>query len=210
MPFPAKPATLDICNLALGHLKCRKISSLSENSVEAVECNLYYEPSRREALKGHDWDFALVVKLIGLSSTYPTQGPNNLYAARWTYAYVAPANAVAVWHIYNEQTKNKTVGEDFRQIYDDTNNQIIVLTNCADAYAEYTFDLSDTTLFSPDFVMAVSYILAGKMAPGLTGDDAIAEGWLKKGLVAMSEAERMSSYESQTTETKSSSYEDSR
>lgn len=210
MPFPAKPAQVDICNLALGHLKCRKIASMSENSVEAVAANEWWDPSRRETLRGHDWPFAVVVKLMALSATYPTQGPNDLYAARWVYAYSAPANAVAVFHVYNEQTKDKTVGDDFRSVYDDVNNQLIVLTNCADAYAEYTFDLSDTTLWSSDFIVAFSYILAGRMAPQLTGDDSIADSYLKKGLIAISEAERLSSYESAVTEVKSSSYEDSR
>jgi hypothetical protein len=48
------------------------------------------------------------------------------------------------------------------------------------------------------------------MAPQLTGDDSIADSYLKKGLIAISEAERLSSYESAVTEVKSSSYEDSR
>jgi hypothetical protein len=210
MPFPAKPAEVDIVNMALGLLKCRKIASMSENSVEAVAANEYWDPARRLTLAGHDWEFALAVKLMALSSTYPTQGPNNLYAARWIYAYAAPSNAVAVWHVYNEATIDKSVGEDFRSVYDDTNNQLIILTNCVDAYGEYTFDLSDTTLWSPTFIDAFSYVLAGKMAPQLTGDDSIGDSLIKKGLIATSEAERMSSYESQITEVKSSSYEDAR
>ena len=210
MPFPAKPSQVDIVNMALSHIKCRKIASMSENSVEAVEANIWWDPARRETLRGHDWPFATVVKLLALSSTYPTQGPNNLYAARWTYAYTLPSNAVACWHIYSEQSKDKTVGDDFRAMYDDTNNQLVVLTNTVDAYGEYTFDLSDTTLFNSDFIVAFSYILAGRMAPALIGDDNIADNMLKKGMIAISEAERMSSYESQTTETKSSSYEDAR
>jgi hypothetical protein len=210
MPFPAKPAQVDIVNMALGHLKCRKIASMSENSVEAVAANEYWDPARRLTLAGHDWEFATVTKLLALSATYPTQGPNDLYDARWTYAYATPANALAVWHIYSEQTKDKSVGEDFRSVYDDTNNQLIILTNCADAYGEYTFDLSDTTLWNANFVDAMSLILAAKMAPQLTGDDSIGDSLLKKGLIATSEAERMSSYESKVTETKSSDYENFR
>jgi hypothetical protein len=210
MPFPAKPAEVDVVNMALGHLKCRKISSMSENSVEAVEANKWYEPARRETLRGNAWPFATVIKLMALSSDYPTQGPNNLYAARWVYAYTAPANAVAVWRVYNEATIDKSKSENFRQIYDDTNNQLIVLTNTVDAYAEYTFDLSDTTLWSADFIMAFSYVLAARMAPGLTGDDSISDGLIKKGLIAMSEAQRIGSSEVNITETRSSTYEDAR
>jgi hypothetical protein len=209
MPFPAKPSQVDIVNMALGLLKCRKISSMSENSVEAVEANRWYEPARREALRGHDWTWATSVTTLALNATYAASA-SGVYAGKWKYAYTYPANIVAIWHLYNEFTQNKSVGEDFRELYDSTNNQTVIVTDCEDALAEATFDLSDTTLFDSFFVTAFSYVLAAKMAPALTGDDSIADALLKKANIAMSESERMNSYEQNVTEQKTSSYQDAR
>lgn len=204
MGLPNPPSQLEIVNLALGHLKQRKISSMTEVSVQAQAVNRCYETARRETLRGHDWSFATCVKTLALLANYtPT--------SNWLYAYQYPANAVAVWHVYDDTTVNKTAGDDFRELYDDVNNQKVLVCNIADAIVEYTFDLSDTTLFDSTFVTAFAYRLAADMAPGLTGDDAIADNMMKKALVAISEAERYSAYENtQVKDRPTSEYEDVR
>ena len=201
----------EIINLALGHLKQRKITSETEVSVQAQEAMRSYDIARREALRSHDWGFATVVKDGALDSTYPAS-TTGVYAGEWLFAYTYPANAIAVWHVYNEATKDKDNGELFRCIYDDTNNKKVILTNTEYALIEYTFDVQDTTMYDANFIPAFAWRLAYEMAPNLTGDDAIAGEMLKMFNMAVSEAERMSSYEARDEQSKktTSSYEDVR
>lgn len=49
---------VDICNYALQNLGGDTITSLNENTPNAVECNLRYESSRRSLLQMHLWNFA--------------------------------------------------------------------------------------------------------------------------------------------------------
>ena len=209
MPQPAQASQIDIVNMSLGHLKQRKITAMTDATVQADEANAWYEICRRETLRGHDWGFANSVVALAANSTY-LQSATLLYAGQWLYAYTYPSNAVAVWHVYNEATIDKDRGEDFRELYDSVNNTKVILANIADALGEYTVDLSDVTLFDANFVIAFSYVLAARMAPALTGDDNIADGLLKKSQVFTSEAERMSSYEAQATANPQSDYEKSR
>jgi hypothetical protein len=202
---------LDIVNIALGNLKQRSISSMAEVSVQAEEANRAYEPCRKEVLRGHDWGFATNVKALALNVTY-LASDTGLYAGKWQYAYVHPSNVVAVWHVYNESTTDKDNGEEFRIIYDDVNNEKVILTNCEDALGECTFDLQDTTLFDANFVTAFAYRLAANMAPNLTGDDSIAADMLKAYNLTIQEAERINSYEQKDMSAlgRTSSYEDVR
>lgn len=47
-----------ICNLALQRLGARPISSLTEDSPNARECNRAYAPARDAELRAHPWNFA--------------------------------------------------------------------------------------------------------------------------------------------------------
>ena len=204
-------AQLDIINLALGHLKQRKIASLNEVSPQALEALRSYEMARKDTLRGHDWGFATNVKALALNTTYAASD-TGVYAGKWLFAYVYPSNVVAVWHVYNEATADKDNGEQFRIVYDDVNNEKVILTDCEEALGECTFDLQDTTLFDASFVTAFAYKLASHMAPNLTGDDSIVDAMNKAFLTTISEAERMSSYEAKDEAAKgrTSPYEDVR
>ena len=208
--MPATSQT-EIINLALGHLKQRKITSPTEVSVQAQEAMRYYEIARKEALRSHDWGFATVVKDGALDATYPVSA-TGVYAGEWLFAYTYPANAVAIWHLYNEATVDKDNGELFRVLYDDTNNKKVIVTNTENALIEYTFDVQDTTMYDANFVTAFGWRLAYEMAPNLTGDDAVADEMMNMFNMAISEAERMSSYEARDEQGKKtkSSYEDVR
>jgi hypothetical protein len=207
----AAPSKTDIINMALAHIKQRKIANLTEVSPQASEALRCYEIARHETLRGHDWGFATVVKPLALDATY-TADSIGTYAGKWLYAYVYPSNAVAVWHVYNVSTSDKDNGEQFRVLYDDTNNKKVILTDTDEALAEYTFDVQDVTMYDANFVAAFAYRLAADMAPNLTGDDSIAGEMFKLYQALMQDAERMASYEAKDDSSKNtkSSYEESR
>ena len=208
MPMTSKT---ELINMALAHIKQRKIASLTEVSIQASEALRCYEIARHETLRGHDWGFATVVKSLSLDSTYATDSEGT-YAGKWIYAYTYPANCVAMWHIYSVGTTDKDNGEQFRVVYDDTNNKKVILTDTDEALGEYTFDVQDVTMFDANFVSAFAYRLAADMAPNLTGDDSIAESMFKMYTALMQDAERVASYESKddSSKTAKSSYEELR
>lgn len=69
-----------ICNLALQALGQPKITSLTENSVAARECNLAYEHIRDVLLTTHRWHFAEGEAQLAAESTAPL----------FDYAYAFP------------------------------------------------------------------------------------------------------------------------
>jgi hypothetical protein len=250
----ALPSQTEIVNIALAHLKQRKIASMSETSIQALEANRCYETARRETLRSHDWGFATCVMQLALNATYQSyetwtagdtyvvgelvingaqyyscntahtasaafttdiaywDDASPLYAGKWLYAYSYPSNCIAMWHVYNSGTPDKDNGEQFRVLYDSVHTAKVILTDCELALGEYTFDVTDTTMFDANFVTAFALRLAFDMAPNLTGDDNVAAGMLKLFNIAISEAERMSSYEAKDDASKNakSSYEEIR
>ena len=68
------PSTVDICNLALQRLGAKPISSLSDDSTAARECNRVYDHARDSELRSHPWNFARKRASLAASSTVPAFG----------------------------------------------------------------------------------------------------------------------------------------
>lgn len=186
---------VEIINLALGHLAQAPISSITEASVQAQTAMRVWDTARKESLRGHDWAFATVVASLTLNTTYATLSTSGLYAGDYIYAYDYPANCLAMWHVYNESLADKSVGEDFRELFDPVNLAKVIVTNTKDALGEYTFDVTDPSFFDANFVTVLGYRLAADMAMPLTGDPNLAVTMMKVFNELMNDAERMSSYE---------------
>lgn len=186
---------VEIINIALGHLAQAPITSTASASVQAEVAARVWETSRKEALRGHDWSFATVVANLTTNTTYPTLTTSGLYAGNYEYCYDYPSNCLAMWHVYDETVADKSVGQDFRELYDPTNKKNVIVTDVYQAMGEYTFDLTDTSFFDANFVKVLSYKLADEMAMPLTGDPMLKKSMVEEYERLMNEAERMSSYE---------------
>lgn len=83
---------VDICNLALSHIRAASITSLSGTDVRSVACNRQYAVTRDAVLRDHAWGFAKKRKvLILIEDTY----------AGWDYAYLHPADCIVAHEIYD-------------------------------------------------------------------------------------------------------------
>lgn len=200
---------LEIINASLGLLKCRKITSISDGSIQTETAVRFWEISRKKALREYAPPCATVVIALTLNTTY-AKAANDLYAGRWAYAYTYPSNCLAMNLIYTQATINKSKGENFRELYDSVNAARVLVTDCEDAIGEYTYDLSDCSKWDDSFAKVFAILLASDMAPNLSADDAIAMNLLKLYQLEISESKRYNSYEKRVTETHTSSYEDSR
>lgn len=203
MPTPAIIGELQtsICNIALGHISQRVITSITDTtSIQAVACNRVWSLSLKDCLSLNDWNFARVTVLLVASATYdPTIND-------WLYAYKVPDNCIQVRSVFNSYTKNKDLGEKYLRMFDPTvtPNENLILTNVGGdttqdyAYARFTYNVTDPTLFDPCFIASYGYRLAAWLCPILVGDNAKTEALMKLSEAALSDSQRTNSYEGTT------------
>lgn len=55
---------LELCNVALAHLGEARIAALTDDTAAARACALHYEPTRKEVLRSHRWNFAIARDIL--------------------------------------------------------------------------------------------------------------------------------------------------
>lgn len=151
---------LDICNMALAILGQVDLSSLQEENQRAQLCNQYYDIVRQQLLRSHDWSFAKAVEKLSLLKQDEERGLAQ-------FVYNKPTKCLFVTKIFNKGRVEKA--DNFKLEFDVNTKKEVIRTKVEDAYAEYTRDVEDTTLYDSQFIEAFSAGLAAKMAMSLTG-----------------------------------------
>ncbi len=154
----------DVCNMALSHLGISKeIGNVTtEQSTEAAACRRFYDSTRESVLTDYAWPFAARFYILNLVE----ESPNN----EWAYSYRYPSGCLTIRRILSglrEDTDDSKIPYKIAQ--DDQG--ILIYTDKEDAEVEYTADVDDEDLFSASFKLALSYRLAGYIAPRLTAGD---------------------------------------
>lgn len=176
---------VDIVNLALAHLgDVANVASISppDTSAQAGHCARFYPIARDTLLEQHNWGFATKrVSLALLSQTvsswaYTYSGPSDVL----NYIAIYDPNASDDWasNVQQQNTINGTASgqgvytpQPFEVETDNTGADLIY-TNQANAFLHYTGLITDTTKFSPNFVTALSFMLASFLAgPVIKGSD---------------------------------------
>jgi hypothetical protein len=179
------------------------IASLDEDSNEARACSLIYATTRDEVLSMAHWNFAKRTATLSLIKSAPgtpsnptgaTQWSNAYPAPPWLYEYAYPADCEQFRYIV-PQIDTGIIGvplfstvtgyspfvgmpwnavrfEIASDIVSD-NNQNVILTNQYQAIGVYTYQVTNTALFSNNFTEALACALAAKLAQPLTGDRAL-------------------------------------
>lgn len=164
---------VQICNMALTHIGIKQlISAISEDNEEANMLDLFWDTALANALYEGDWGFARRrADLVLHAGTAPDP---------WQYQYVMPADAVRVLRIDDKRaTRLPDDRIPFTRETDDSGNNLIY-TDMVDAAVIYTYLETDTSEFSPPFVLYLSYVLASLIAAPLTGDDDLQERMEKR------------------------------
>ena len=179
---------VQICNLALAKVgdDAAQITSLTDGSNEAALCSKFYEPTLRELLSMHTWNFAKSYGELSASTTDPSFG--------WDYSYPLPADCIRPIELrsYSASRAYKLLDEwrpVGRNIY----------TNAASAYLVYVKYETDPNLMPPLFIRALYTGLASKLAFVLTEDKTVVAS-LENELaqVIMPEAKRINAFEGLT------------
>lgn len=195
-------SAVSISNMALGHIgrSTLPIVSLTDPSVEARTCNLWYDTARQECLELYDWSFCRSRLPLAIHADPPP--------LEWAYRYKQPSGMLAFRGFWNPLA-NSTVGGltsafgpggdtlyasegMWNGYYGDLSNAVAyllelsldgsettILTNLASAIGVFTRDQSIVQTFSPQFINLLSWTLASKIAYPITGKMPIQE-WCEK------------------------------
>jgi hypothetical protein len=177
-------SVVDICNYALNHIGKGTISALDSSTEASRRCSLRFEPVRDKVLADYPWKFAR--RQVALALTANT-------VVGWDYVYTYPANCVKVRKVFTEETLGEVEPQPF-DIFNVAGVQCVA-SNLESAYAEFTYKVTDPTLFDPMFVEALSYALASDLAFQLTGSDGVRDKMLRIYFSYLSQAQASSAQE---------------
>lgn len=177
-------SAVDICNMALAHIRAGNINSLTENSSQAFYCNLFYETCRDQCLEDAPWGFATRLETLALldSSTY------DLF--NWAYAYQYPSDCLRIHRLvlnYEQvNTSSSFITNRVYEIYDypepnlkrpvqyeifDIGGTTVIGANDAELRIKYSTKITDPNKFSSSFKLALSRLLAANIATAIAGEE---------------------------------------
>jgi hypothetical protein len=164
----ANISPVDICNIALLRLGTKKIVSFSDTAdSNAQKCASLYDPCRRTVLREFPWNFASQTVSAVLAN-------DEISIPNWDYAYTYPANCNLLKSVFNDYTNRINKITEVYEIQKSPltgDSSKIIVTNCAPpAYVNFSYDVTDTTLFDDYFTSALAWRVAYELAPVITAD----------------------------------------
>jgi hypothetical protein len=163
---------VEIFNMALQSIGAGIITSPTENSTEAIHCNLRYNTARRSLLNMHPWNFA--IKRVKLNSDIET--PEFNYAFQYTlpndFLFLVNTDIDELSQYNNESVpnQNKVTSTDNLLAFKYQIEGFKITTNQSDLKIIYVSDVDDTSMFSATFTNLLSYYLAAHVAYAIKGD----------------------------------------
>lgn len=148
---------VDICNLALGKLGSKFITSITggDSSNEALQCSNCYYDKVDEILGAAPWNFAQnMVNLAQLNITPPFGNLNIVYAIPTDCVKVNYKNVIAPVKIVGSQ----------------------IITNATSLGIKYTFRNYNVSTYFPQFKTALACLIAAEICFALTNSVKKAEG----------------------------------
>ena len=169
---------VEICNIGLGAIRTATIGSFDESTVQAVTCKRLYPLLRDFVLQDALWGFAHRIEALNLVSDT---------AFNWAYVYAYPDQCLKIDHLipnysYVNQTVDAYLATQSEFYSYDTNHQEPyeiqniggvkrICTNLAEARVSYRMRITDTSLFSPSFIMALGHLIGAECAMPIIGGD---------------------------------------
>ncbi len=148
---------VDICNLALAHNGDEaNIAEIDppDGSAQADYCARFYPIARDTLLESHTWRFA--TKRVVLAAV-----DNPLTS--WQFAYALPSACVRPVSLLPPSATDDKKTEDF-VVETNSVGDSVVYTNVEQATLQYVTLVTDTTKFTPLFVVALARLLASYVA----------------------------------------------
>ena len=187
-------SVVDICNMALSEVgnRAQMITSLTESSDEANQCNLWYDTLRRRLLRTAPWGFCRYQTVLAQIGDLI---PDQTSPFPWLWKYAHPSDCIKMRYVvtppfaYNvagaitppqtgfasppvgwlaaDRSCRYVIASDVDAL---GNRQNVILTNVAQAIGVYNGDVTDPDLFDDLFIGALASSLAYKLCMPLTGN----------------------------------------
>lgn len=127
-----------ICNMALGLIGAEPITAITDNTRIAKACATFYEATKLNLLRSHNWNFAMKRATLNSSSTP---------AFEFKYAIAKPSDYLRIVSFYNYTGEFKEEGGN-------------ILLNQASVQTKYVRDDVAETDFDPSFEVCLASKLA--------------------------------------------------
>lgn len=167
---------VEICNLAIQNLGGNFITSLSEGSEAAIECNLRFDTARRSLLNMHLWNFATRRAVLNRDTSTPAFNYNYQFTLPSDFLYIVMTGEEELAQngygafVYNPtvvNSNNYNTVDKYR--IESTSNGLKLLSNSTKVNIIYIADVTDTNLFSGIFTDLMARYLSMLIANKLTG-----------------------------------------
>lgn len=143
---------VEICNRALQKVGAKRITSLTENSVNARACNVAYSVLRDAELRAHPWNFAIARAELAADATDPDWGRAK--------SYTLPADFLRLIDDYPE---DNSLTKDWQ-----IEGNKILTDDSAPIYIRYISRVTDPNLMDVLFREALSAKIAMEICEELT------------------------------------------
>ena len=151
---------LEIFNLALGQLGIARLSALTDSTDKRVQAyQTFYSHALSFVMSELQMNFTIKIDPLSLLSNQTITG--------YTYAYSLPGDCIMIQSIMDSEGTVET-GWELRRIGSIADT--VVATNLEDAFIEYVQSVSETSVYTPQFIETLKYKLAMDMAIFLTDD----------------------------------------
>lgn len=141
-----------ICNRALQMLGAKRITSITDDSVNGRACNACYETIRDSELRAHPWSFAKARAELAAISPAPTWGRGN--------AYQLPADFIRLLKPYPE--------DNYFTNDNEIEGQTIVTDKSSPIRIRYIYRVTDPNVMDPLFRESLATQMAIAMCEEIT------------------------------------------
>ncbi len=163
------PSDVQIINAALVKLGHDLIQSRLDDSDQARAADTLYDICRDDTLAAHDWNFATKRAQLGeLAVTLTTD--------EWTHAYSLPTDCIRISYI---EPKGTEYAVENGRIYTDHDSPIQVV---------YIARITDSGIYSANFVGAFVYRLCMELTTAITARDGYMKDFSQLYLLAIRDA----------------------
>lgn len=172
--------SITICNLALAKIGDQSITSLTDGSMEARFCNLFYPVVVKECLMLNTWGFATTSAVLAQNTTAPS--------FNWSYSYQLPSdfNKIVAFNNYGYV--------DMTAVFEIQGTTLLTDETYANIY--YVSSTPDPSIFSTTFVEVVALKLASDLCKPLAGDLNLKNQLLQQFKLSIAEAGRIDANQS--------------
>lgn len=157
-----------IWNMALGYVGTRIVAAEDERCEEAVQCGLYWDAARRQALRDYPYNFARRRAYLA-EVALP-----DVYAVEWAHAYALPDGWLKVHHLVAAKARRPGMPAGTAQggrqpflLASTDQGAELLLTDASPALIDYTADVPDTSRFDDLFAGMLARKLAAMIAVAL-------------------------------------------